>query len=98
MRLERKSGSTIELTLAEGCAGSPLQGLELGGPNVSLSIKRDPQSRFIQACVGCSERTRQDVQPADMNDDADLIAEQLSRLGGITLYLEVLPLVQAMVR
>ena len=96
-QLERASGSSIALSFSEGTAGSPLQALELLGPNISLSIKRDPESRFIRACIGCSQRTREDLQPADMNDDADLIADQLSRLGGTTLYLEVLPLVQAMV-
>ena len=41
---------------------------------------------------------RDDVQPADLSNDGDLIAEQMGRLGGTTLYFDMLPLLQAMLR
>ena len=97
LRFERDGATDIEVSITESRNGKcPLQELELSGPGVSISIRRDPKSCFVHAKMEHKHHQRDDVQPADLSDDGDLIAEQMGRLGGTTLYFEMLPLLQAM--
>jgi glucose-6-phosphate dehydrogenase assembly protein OpcA len=94
LQLERRDGETITIVLEEGPADCPLQELQLSGSKFSIGIKRDPSSSFVHATLDHPQAKRDDVQPADQNDDAELIGVQLSRLGGTTRYFEVIPLLQ----
>ncbi len=98
LRLERYNGSTIEVSISEGDGQCPLQSLQLSGPGVAISICRDPQSCFVRSRMEHEHHQRDEVQPADLSDDGDLIAEQMSRLGGTTLYFSMLPLLREMLK
>ena len=98
VRFERYGGTTIEVSLVEGEKDCPLQSVELSGPNASISICRDPQTCLIRTQMDHSHHQRDEVQPSGTGDDGALIADQMGRLGGTTLYFEMLPLLQAMLK
>ncbi len=98
IRFERYGGATIEVTLTESAHPCPLQALEFSGPGVSINISRDPESCFIRSKMDHEHHQSDDVQPAGHSDDGDLIADQMGRLGGTTLYFEMLPLLQTMLK
>lgn len=92
LKLVRASGSAIQIVLAEGALGCPVQAVALSGEDISVAVRRDPGSCFAHATLDHPDQQHEQVQPADLGDDASLIAEQLSRLGGATRYFEMLPL------
>ncbi len=98
LRFERDGGAAIEVIIEESAQACPLQSLELSGPDVSISVSRDPQSCFIRSKMDHAHHCRDEVQPAGTTDDGELIADQMGRLGGTTLYFEMLPLLQAMLK
>jgi glucose-6-phosphate dehydrogenase assembly protein OpcA len=94
--LERKDGVPIHIELHEGTAPCPLQALELSGNDSVIAIKREPFSAFVHVTLKHPQRESETVQPADCTSDAELISEQLSRLGGSTRYFEIKPLLLQM--
>ncbi len=96
LKLERQGGSSLEVEIIQGEHSCPLQALQFSSPEAVITVRRDPNSSFVHANVEHPHCQRDDVQPADHNADADLIGEQLSRLGGMTRYYEMMPLLLAM--
>jgi glucose-6-phosphate dehydrogenase assembly protein OpcA len=96
MVLERKDGVTIQVEVHEGQGTCPLLGIELGNSEVKISIQREPSSSFVHASLVHPQRESETVQPADCTSDAELIGDQLSRLGGSTRYFEIKPLLLQM--
>ena len=94
----RPSGSDMEVKLETGSPeGCPLQCLELRGPESRMHIARRQGCAFVEARSERCGVASENVQPAPRDDDAELIAEQLSRFGGSTRYFETLPLFTEMV-
>jgi glucose-6-phosphate dehydrogenase assembly protein OpcA len=93
-QLLRGEGADIEVRLEQGGAGSALQSVELSGPCSCIAVRRESGSRFVRACMDQDRVHREDLLPADQATDAELITEQLSRLGGSSRYLGVLPLLK----
>ena len=95
---ERANGdSRIELTLEEKNDGPALQTLKLFGGDIRVQIVRDPDSRFLHVCSACPGHENEEVYPADVETEAELIGEQLSRAGGRTLYAGMIPLLRQLV-
>lgn len=94
LQLLRGEGSDIQVELVEGGTGCSLQSVELSAPGMSVSLGREPGSRFVRAITQQGGHLREDLLPADYQTDAELITDQLSRLGGTTRYQQVLPLLQ----
>lgn len=92
----RENGTAIEVVIESGSCACALQQLRFSGPDFAITVERDPSSAFVHAKVDHPLCHRDDVQPADLDRDADLIAEQLSRLGGTTRYFEMMPLLLAL--
>ena len=95
--LQMPGGGKIAIELTEGAQSCPLQTLEMSGHGLSISIKRDPNSCFAHTTQSHADQQRSVMMPADFADDADLIGEQLSRLGGLTRYFDMMPILLAMV-
>ncbi len=87
----RANGPSIQFTLTSVSTGPSLQKLHLTGPNVQIQISRHSDSRFVQVCTSCPNHKTQEIYPADVETDAELIGEQLSRAGGRTLYSSLIP-------
>ncbi len=96
LKLERQSGGSLEVEITQGEHGCPLQSLKFSAANAAITVRRDPNSCFVHANVEHPHWQSDDVQPADHNEEADLIGVQLSRLGGLTRYYEMMPLLLAM--
>lgn len=87
----KTDGTTIRSVLHENAATCPLQALRLKAPCLELSILREGGSAFVRTQATCEGHSHEELLPADVVSDADLIIEQLSRTGGNTHYSNVLP-------
>lgn len=90
--------AALQVELDEKEAGPALQSLVLEGDGVRGEVRRDSTSNFVNVCTRCGEHTHTDLLPADADNDAELVNEQLSRRCGSTLYADMLPIVRTMLK
>ena len=90
----RKDGLPISMVLNEGPEGHALQGLALRGEELCVEITRGADSEFVRVSACCGEHSHEELMPADVDADADLVADQLSRAGGTTLYADMIPIMR----
>lgn len=95
--INKRLQTTLELELTEKDSGPALQSLVLEGDGVRGEVRRDCDSRFIHVCSTCGQHAHKELLPADVDSDAELINEQLSRYRGSTLYSSMLPFVRGLV-
>jgi len=88
--------TTLEVDLIEKNTGPALQGLQLEGDGIHADIRRDCDSHFIHVCATCGAHSHKELLPADVDSDAELLSEQLSRFGGSSLYSSMLPMVRSL--
>jgi glucose-6-phosphate dehydrogenase assembly protein OpcA len=94
--INKRLESSLELDLIEKASGPALQSLVLEGEGVRGEIRRDCDSRFIHVCSTCGGHSHRELLPADVDSDAELVNEQLSRYRGSSLYSGMLPFVRSM--
>ena len=82
------------MVLNEGPEGHALQGLALRGEELCVEITRGADSEFVRVSACCGEHSHEELMPADVDADADLVADQLSRAGGTTLYADMIPIMR----
>ena len=87
----KPDGGSICVELHECGAGCALRELTVSGQGICVRISRDSASPFVHTCATCEGHSHQEVLPADVVTDADLVSEQLSRAGGNTHYASLLP-------
>lgn len=96
--INQRLGVTLPLELIEKNSGPALQSLVLEGDGVRGEVRRDCDSSFIHVCTSCGQHEHKDLLPADVDSDAELVSEQLSRFHGSTLYSSMLPFVRSMLK
>lgn len=94
----KPGGGAITLALRTGDAGPPLQALVLKGPGLRAEVARDADSPFVQVCGTCGAHVHEEMLPADAEGEADLVSGQLSRAHGTSLFIEMVPMLRAMLR
>lgn len=94
--INKRLGTTLQLDLIEKDTGPALQSIVLEGDGVRGEVRRDCDSRFIHVCSTCGGHSHQELLPADVDSDAELVNEQLSRYRGNSLYSGMLPFVRSM--
>lgn len=94
--INQRLKTTLDLELIEKDSGPALQSLVLEGEGVRGEVRRDCDSSFINVCTSCGQHEHKDLLPADVDSDAELVSEQLSRFHGSTLYSSMLPFVRSM--
>lgn len=94
--INKRLETSLELDLIEKESGPALQSLVLEGEGVRGEVRRDCDSRFIHVCSTCGGHSHQELLPADVDSDAELVNEQLSRYRGSSLYSGMLPFVRSM--
>jgi len=94
--INKRLETSLELDLIEKESGPALQSLVLEGEGVRGEVRRDCDSRFIHVCSTCGGHSHQELLPADVDSDADLVNEQLSRYRGSSLYSGMLSFVRSM--
>lgn len=92
----KPNGGRMTVKLVEKTATCALQCLRLSSKCLEVSITRDGTSAFVRTSATCEGHSHEELLPADVVSDADLVSEQLSRAGGNTHYSSVLPLMPAM--
>ncbi len=95
--INKRLGTSLNLELVEKDSGPALQSLVLEGDDLRGEVRRDCDSRFIHVCSTCGEHSHKELLPADVDSDAELVNEQLSRYRGSTLYSSMLPFVRSLV-
>jgi len=96
--INQRLQASLELELIEKDTGPALQGLVLEGDGVRGEVLREPDSSFVQVCTSCGGHEHKDLLPADVDSDAELVSELLSRFQGNTLYSSMLPFVCDMLK
>ncbi len=96
--INQRLKTSLQLELIEKDSGPALQSLVLEGDGVRGEVRRDCDSSFINVCTSCGQHEHKDLLPADVDSDAELVSEQLSRFHGSTLYSSMLPFVRSMLK
>lgn len=98
LQFSRPDGRSIQVTLTAVSGGPSLQKLRLASPTMEIQINRESDSRFVKVCTSCPDHKTQEIYPADVESEAELIGEQLSRAGGRTLYSSLIPQIRDLLR
>ena len=96
--INQRLRAALSVELIEKDTGPALQGLVLEGPGVRGEVRRECDSCFVRVSATCGENSREDLLPADVDSDAELVSELLSRFHGSTLYSSMLPFVHSMLK
>lgn len=94
--INQRLHASLQLDFIEKDSGPALQRLVLEGDGVRGEVRRDCDSTFFHVCATCGQHTHEELLPADVDSDAELVSEQLSRFHGSTLYSSMLPFVRSM--
>lgn len=96
IRFSKPEGGSVRLVLTEGHEGCCVQRLGLIGPELRAEVSRDPSSVFVRVCASCGEHSREEILPADVETEAELISSQLSRAHGTSLFIGMVPMLRRM--
>ena len=89
-------GQHVDVHVNEAEGVDPLQSIELRSEGGVFRVSRDCGAAYVCTCVELEGHTNKEMLPADLPKDADLIGDQLSRLGGKSLYRQMVPMLQEM--
>lgn len=96
--INQRLKAELSVQLTEKESGPALQELVLEGGGIRGEVRRDCESCFVRVSLTCGDHSREDLLPADVDTDADLVSELLSRFHGSTLYSSMLPFVRSMLK
>lgn len=96
LHFRKIDGRMLSITLKESAVSCALTSLRLVAPCLDLSITREGGSAFVRTSATCEGHSHEEMLPADVVSEAELIGEQLSRAGGNTHFRAVLPLLGRM--
>jgi glucose-6-phosphate dehydrogenase assembly protein OpcA len=96
LKLVTPEGGAIRVSLHEGGEGEALQRIDLRSANATFSVSRDCGASYVCTKVQIGHHQHEQMLPADLVTDAAVIGEQLSRLGGQSLYLQMVPMLRGM--
>ncbi len=96
--INQRLKASLSVDLIEKDTGPALQDLVLEGEGVRGEVRRDCDSCFVHVSSTCGDHTHEDLLPADVDSDAELVSELLSRFHGSTLYSSMLPFVRSMLK
>lgn len=95
-RLVQPGGQPIQVSLEEAKGSEALQRVILRSEDGVFTVSRDCGTSYICTKVAIGGHQHEQMLPADLDTDAALVSEQLSRLGGHSLYHQVLPMLTKM--
>ena len=93
---KKADGTALRMTLVESGQACALSSLRIIAPCLDLSITREGGSAFVRTSATCEGHSHEEMLPADVVSDAELIGEQLSHAGGNTHFRAALPLLGQM--
>jgi glucose-6-phosphate dehydrogenase assembly protein OpcA len=95
-RLIQPGGQAMQVSLDETKGTEALQRVVLRSEGAAFTISRECGTCYVCTKVIIGGHQHDQMLPADLITDAALISEQLSRLGGQSLYHKVLPMFMEM--
>jgi glucose-6-phosphate dehydrogenase assembly protein OpcA len=95
-RLIQPNGEPIQISFEEAKGSEALQRVVLRSEGGVFTISRDCGATRVSTKVIIGGHQHEHTLPADLVTDAALISEQLSRLGGQSLYHQILPMLLSM--
>lgn len=98
LRFTLPEGNVSEIAIVEGEGDDPLQSIVLQSDLATFRVSRDCGAAYICTHVELNGHVIEEMLPADLPDDAALIADQLSRLGGQSLYIQMVPMLREMLQ
>ena len=96
IRFTKPEGGGVRLVLTEGASGCCVQRLALIGPGLRAEVSREPSSVFVRVCADCGGHAHEEMLPADVETEAELISSQLSRAHGTSLYIDMVSMLRRM--
>lgn len=96
IRLQSPEGSLIRASLVEAAGAEPLQKIVLHSAAAAFTVVRECGAHYVCSRVEIGDHVHEEMLPADSVSDAALISDQLSRMGGQSLYLQMVPMLQKM--
>ncbi len=92
-------GQILAVQIAEGESGEPLQSVTLASENGKFSVNRVSGSTYVCSRVEIAgQAAYEQVLPGDLPTDTALIDNLLSRLGGQSLYFQMVPMLREMLQ
>jgi len=96
--IQLPEGQNIAVDIAESSGIEAVQGLVMTSPNATFTVNRQCGSTYICTSVKIGDLpAHEEMLPADLPTDAELITDQLSRLGGQSLYFQMVPVLRQIV-
>lgn len=95
---QKPDGSPLRILLQEAPGACALSRLQLKAPCLDLAVIRDGTSAYVHTTASCEGHSHEEMLPADVVTDAELISSQLSRAGGNTHFRAALPLLGRMLQ
>ena len=89
-------GSRLSVSFTTGPGNEALQRVTLRSPQAVFCASRECGASYVCTKVMIDGHQHEQMLPADLVSDAALITEQLSRLGGQSLYHHMLPMLRGM--
>lgn len=98
IRLVQPEGQGIQICLKEGAGAEALERVILQSNGATFTVSRDCGAAYVCTKVVIGGHQHEQMLPADLVTDTALIAEQLSRIGGQSLYQQMLPMLLGMLQ
>lgn len=98
IRLNSPEGILIGVSLVEGGGAEHLQKIILRSAGATFTVSRGCGAAYVCSRVEIGSHVHEEMLPADSVSDAALITDQLSRMGGQSLYLQMVPMLQKMLK
>src|SRR5207248_2101439 len=92
IRLMAPRGNAMRISLIDGGEGEALQRVQLKSSGAMFSVSRDCGAAYVCTSIHIGNHSHEEMLPADLVSDSEIIAEQLSRLGGQSLYVQIVPM------
>ncbi len=89
-------GNVIVVSLREGTGDEALLGITLASDRATFTVSRSCGAAFVCTKVVIGDYSHEEMLPADRVPDSEIISEQLSRLGGQSLYIQMVPMLREM--
>lgn len=89
-------GQVVGIALQDGSGSEALQAITLKSDHATFTVNRTCGTSYICTRVEVGNHSHEEMLPADLAGDSALITDQLSRLGGQSLYIQMLPMLRSM--
>lgn len=96
IKLITTEGNAIVVSFREELGEEALLGISLASNRASFTVSRNCGAAYVCTKVVIQDQKHEEMLPADLVTDSALISEQLSRLGGQSLYIQMVPMLHEM--